>query len=438
MNKALLSLVVFAGVCFSCGFDLDSETISFADNLIESETSLAMVDTFTVKMSTVKTDSVPTSGDTVLLVGNTVDVDFGKVSASAYFEIGLPAYTNVLEEDRYDSLCLVLRYSSDHYGDTTQLNTFRIHRLTEKLVSDESGYLWNTSSVEYSPLPMGSLTFQPRPSSGKRVNIRLSDVLGRQIFKMMKNKADTVTDASRFIDFFNGIALVPDNSNKAILSFSADTMASLVLYSHRVELEAQNITHVFPFSDEGDHFNRIVTDRQGTLLENLTLQREEIPAEQSGNKAFVQSGTGLFTRVDFPSMQRIMESDKKYLLLKAELIMIPEPGSYNTVKLPPQLVLYHTDKTNRIVSEISGNNSSVLPAELRVDKMFHENTYYRFDITSFLTTEIADAHFDTDHGLLIGETSSKLGKSLNQAIFSARKSSVYKPVVKLYFMYYKI
>jgi len=274
MNKVLLSLVVFAGVCFSCGFDLDSETISFADNLIESETSLAMVDTFTVKLSTVRTDSVPTSGDTVLMVGNMVDGDFGRISASAYFEIDLPSSTNVLEEDRYDSLCLVLRYSSGQYGDTTLLNTLRVHQLEKNLVLDETGYLWNTSSVRYNPIPMGTLTFRPRPSGGKKLNIRLSDVMGQQLLAMMKNKSDTVTDASRFNDFFKGIALVPGNSNRAILSFSADTTASLVLYTHRVELESQNITHVFPFSDEDDQFNRITTDRQGTMLENLTGQRE--------------------------------------------------------------------------------------------------------------------------------------------------------------------
>jgi len=79
----------------------------------------------------------------------------------------------------------------------------------------------------------------------------------------------------------------------------------------------------------------------------------------------------------------------------------------------------------------------VIAATLKIDKAYHEETYYTFDITNFLKTEIADAHFDPEHGLLIGETSSKLGFSLNRVVFGDHKNSVNRPKVRLYFMFYK-
>jgi hypothetical protein len=73
-----------------------------------------------------------------------------------------------------------------------------------------------------------------------------------------------------------------------------------------------------------------------------------------------------------------------------------------------------------------------------IDKIYNENTSYKFDITDFIKTEISDSYFDTSHGLLIGETSNSIGASLNRVVFSDRKNSMYKPLVRLYFMFYNL
>jgi hypothetical protein len=277
----------------------------------------------------------------------------------------------------------------------------------------------------------------PHPGSKGKLRIRLSDELGSQFFDMMKNNNDSISSTENFREFFKGVALKAGNQSSSIIEFNGDTSVSLVMHFHRIGLEREEYINIFSLTKTDVQFNQVVTDRQGTSIQNIKTRKEEVPSALSGHKTYAQSGTGLLTRIDFPTMQRLLETDRKYILLKAELILIPEPGSYDKVELPSQLVLYHSDRTNQVVSEIVGSDQSIIAAELNIDKAYHESTYYKFDITDFITTEIADAYFNTDHGLLIGETSSKMGYSLNRVVFSDHKNSAYKPVVKLYFMFYK-
>jgi hypothetical protein len=315
--------------------------------------------------------------------------------------------------------------------------TLNVYRLNEELATDDNGYLWNTSTIGYYNTPIGSKTFMPHPGSKRKLSIRLSDELGNKFFDMMKNDDDSVSSTEIFRKFFKGVALKAGKQSSSIIEFKGDTSVSMVMHFHRIGLEKEAYTNSFSLTETNAQFNRVITDRQGTPLQNIRTRKEEVPSALSGYKTYAQSGTGLLTRVDFPTMQRLMETDRKYVLLKAELILIPEPGSYDKVELPSQLVLYHSDRTNQVVSEIVGSDQSIIAAELNIDKAYHESTYYKFDITDFITTEIADAYFDTEHGLLIGETSSKMGFSLNRVVFSDHKNSAYKPLVKLYFMFYK-
>ncbi|HNX78298.1 MAG TPA: DUF4270 family protein, partial [Prolixibacteraceae bacterium] len=212
----------------------------------------------------------------------------------------------------------------------------------------------------------------------------------------------------------------------------------VALYSHRKGLEQEDFVNYFPVGSSSTFFNNFTADRTGTPIAAIARQIDEVPSSQSNNKTYVQSGIGLVTRIDFPTMQQLNEMDRKFILLKAELVLSPLPGSYKQIQLPSELVLYHTDKSNRMVSEIVGDQNATLAADLVVDKIFNEATTYTFDITDFLSTEISDSFFDTSHGLLIGEPSASLGASLNRVVFSSNKNNAWRPVVRLYFMHYNL
>jgi hypothetical protein len=432
----LLFLLVF--ICFSCGFKGDLQTFSIGDDFVQSKSNISEVDSFTVNLSTVLVDSLTTSGNTQLWAGTYTDNELGVISSTGYYELGIPDIPKVDENDYYDSLMLVMSYQRTSFGDTTLQQNLNIYRVTQPLNGDENGDFWNKTSVAYDPLPIGKISFKAKPSLQEKLKIRLSDQIGRDFLTRLKAKDDAVSSFSNFREYFMGIAIGPGNPSSLILSFPCDTTMNVELHTHRKGIELEPIINKFPVGSAKTVFNHFTADRTNTAISSIRRQLVAIPSAQSGNKTYLQSGIGLMTKVDFPTMAQLLETDKKYVLLKAELIMIPEPGTYRLVSLPTQLVLYHSDKSNRVVSEIVGNQNAIIAAELQVDRMYNESTFYRFDITDFLNTELSDNYFDTSHGLLIGETSSSIGATLDRVVFSDRKNSMYKPVVKLYFLQYNL
>jgi hypothetical protein len=437
MRKTII-LFVLTLICFSCGFESDMESLSIGGDFINARSTISVVDSFSVSMSTVLIDSLTTSGNNIIWVGKYTDKELGSISSTGYYEVGIPETANVLENDYFDSLMLVMNYTRAYYGDTSLLQSLQIFRLTEAVKGDENGNFWNHTSVAYDPNPIGKVSFKPKPSSNPKVKIRLSDQIGRDFLTLMQEKDESLSSFEKFREYFKGLAISPGNPSSAILSFPCDSTMNIELHTHRKGIEKEAVIQKFPVGSANTSFNHFASDKTGTPISQIVKQLIKIPSTQSNNKTYVQSGIGLLTRVDFPTMQHLMETDRKYVLLKAELILVPEPGTYKQVPLPSQLVLYHTDKSNRVVSEIVGDQNATIAADLVIDRIYNENTNYTFDITDFITTEISDSYFDTSHGLLIGETSNAIGASLNRVVFCDRKNSSYKPLVRLYFMHYNL
>jgi hypothetical protein len=437
MRKTII-LFVLALICYSCGFESDLGSFSIGSDFINTRSTISVVDSFSVGLSTVIIDSLTTSGNSTLWAGSYSDKELGLVSSTGYYEVGIPESSNVQDLDSFDSLLLVMNYKKGYYGDTTQLQSLHVYRLTGEIKGDENENLWNHTSVPYNPLPIGKITFKPKPYTTGKIKVRLSDQIGREFLAMLQEKDEIISTFEKFREYFKGLAIGPGNPCYSILSFSCDSSMNLELYSHRKGLERESIIQKFPVGSTTTSFNRFSSDRTGTPIASISKQLIKIPSSQSNYKTYVQSGIGLVTRVDFPTMQHLMETDRKYILLKAELILVPEPGTYKQVPLPSSLVLYHTDKSNRVVSEIVGDQNATLPGDLVVDRIYNEGTSYTFDITDFITTEISDSYFDSSHGLFIGESSSSIGASLNRVVFCDRKNSAYKPLVRLYFMHYNL
>jgi len=436
--RKTISLLVLASIGFSCGFESDVESLSIGDDFISSRSTLSVVDSFTVSMSTVLIDSLTTSGNTLLWAGTYQDPEFGKVTSTGYYELGVPGSADVQEKEVYDSLLLVMNLSPQYFGDTTSLQSLQIHRVTQELKGDENSNFWNRSKLAYDQNPLGKVSIRPKPSGKGKVSVRLSDELGQSLLEMLRKKEETITSFEKFRGYFKGLALVPGNPSSAVLAFPCDSSMKVLLYSHRKGLEKEVFVNTFPVGSKSTFFNNFTADRSGTPISSISRQILEVPSSKTNNRTYVQSGIGLVTRVDFPTMQQLNEMDRKYVLLKAELVLSPVPGTYRQIKLPSQLVLFHTDKSNRVVSEIVGDQNSTLAANLVVDRLYNEFTSYTFDITDFVTTEISDSYFDTTHGLLIAEPSQVIGASLNRVVFSDSKNSAWRPVVRLYFMHYNL
>ena len=144
-----------------------------------------------------------------------------------------------------------------------------------------------------------------------------------------------------------------------------------------------------------------MNDVSGLPIEKVATQREEISSNELEKMAYLQAGMGYITRVDFPSLGKILEVEHKNYLYKAVLVLRPVINKDDEVALPENLILYTTDKRNNVVSELSDDDGNTVYGNYYYDEYYNENTYYSFDVTDFLYDELADSYVDPDNGLLI-------------------------------------
>jgi hypothetical protein len=432
-----LFFIVVMVVFFSCSDEDDWDSVTIGNNFISSQTHIVVLDSLSVKLSTFLIDSFPSNSPGNLLVGSYADEYFGEVSSTSYFQLSIPANENIDEDAIFDSLTLVLNYNGLSYGDTTKERTISVHEVLDEIKETDDVYIYNTSKFKTDETPLGSLKFTPEPNKDDMLEIRLDDEWGKTLMQMMKDEADEISTADEFLDYFKGIALVPGNEDASLLGFeSVDSLINMVLYTHLIGQTRTETRYKFPMYSSTSCFNNIESDRTGTSIENLSTQKINIPSSETGYKSYIQAGTAIVTRLDFTGLDIITQIESSNVFYKAELILRPYPLSDKQIDFPEEIMLYTTDKYNRLISSIQNNNDETLIADFYFDEVYRQDIHYTFDITDFIGDELSDGYFNTENGLIITFPSEAFQSTGERLVFDARSNNAYRPVLKLYFIYY--
>ncbi len=436
-SGTILLLVSLYLLNLSCTNENDLLQVKIGDNFIGSQTNIVMMDSFKVNMSTVLIDSVSTSGTGKLLVGKYTDKYLGDISSIGFFQLDKPEDLTINEESIFDSITLILNYDGISYGDTLLPQVINVHRVNEDIEVNDDYSLYNSSSFNYDELPIGSLSFYPKPNFQENIEIRLDDSLGVEFLNLMINESDEISSSEDFIEYFKGLAIVPGENNSCIISFEGiDSLVNMRLYTHYVDKERAEVSYDFSMYSTSTCFNQICADCSGTSIENLTTQREEKSSNETGEMTFIQGGLGLLTRVDFPGLGRMLEMDYRYILYKAELVLKPYPNAYLPDELPDEILLYNTDKNNNLVSETTDDDGETVYADFYLDEIYNENTYFNFDVTSAILSELSDGYVDVESGFIIALPEEKRESTLDRLAFDARNGLSFKPTLKLYYIFY--
>jgi len=442
MKKINYLLIFVLGILlFSCTSKFD-----VGEDLIDTQSGITIIDTFQVRLSTVKLDSLPTSGATQLLCGKYSTNLTGSTEFIPYFNFDLGSQiTSITEDDILDSMTLRLRYSGYYIGDTTQLQTFSLYRLTEYLDfidDDRTGdYIYNINSFPHEEVPLGRISFYPHVVRDDSIEFRLDNTLANTLINMVLTDADE-TDADKFNEYLKGFVLKSAAGSKSILGFTGDTAGvKLNIYTRIVGPgESQKKRYVLPLSAEKTYYHQAVSDRSGTYFAELKLQDEEILARNSGDRSFIAGGAGIVTRIDFPSLNNVFLYNDR-VMIKAELVLIPSVEN-NVDFLPGTLQFYASNKHNVLGSTlVSGSQQTPVQATLqkRDAGLYPDiyNLYYAVDITQYLTSEFSGNYYNTDNGLLISVPYSNLQTRADLLILNGENVTRYKPQLKLYFLKYE-
>jgi hypothetical protein len=415
------SILFLPALAFTFMAGCKKPSINFGNSFSQDNTTNVVVtDTFGVSLSTVFVDSFPTAASGSMLVGTYRDEVFGTVASKSFLQLmppsSLPTISNLAG---YDSLRLYLLLNKSFYGDTSKVQRYMAAQLQSMIrLPDNQVTFYNKWSVPFDPAsPLGYSDVQINPTNAitsqrvsDTVKIKLPDSQGRELFRMLYNQSDTIKTANNFLYYFKGLCIYPDPSLPGAIYGFKDSIV-MRLYYHEPGLTLQNKTADFILNNKAYQFNQITADKTGTPTVGIDSLHNEVSSTATNHAAYLQSTTGLQVKIRFPTLWAIQQYPDYLSILKAELIIKPVQGTYNTVfVLPPQLILSQTDDDNLIGGTVAGANASI-------DYLSGINTNYTYDITSYIKQQVtAGPENNAKRGLMLTVPAASYNTSFNRAV----------------------
>lgn len=418
--KAVVTLTLF-----SCGAE---STEIGSDFFNGGALGISFIDTASVKLSTIRFDSLVTSSSSRIMIGSYDDSRLGRTTAASFMEIAIPSATGIDEDDisqaDFDSITLTLKYDHYYYNDTTRLLTLNVHRLTEEISGDDYGYLYNTSTFSCDESVLGTLSFRPKPNREDSVEIRLADALGEELFQKILTNDEDLSSQTEFLEYFQGLFVMPDTTTAACIIGFAKSPELRLYYRDKSVVPSQQKYIIFPVTS-GKIFTWIHSNRTSTALANLKNSRSRVSAIDTNDEAYIQAGVGLALRVDMPYLRSLNQLENFYVS-KAILDLYPVQKSYaETLPLPAELKVYTHDRRNDLYGTFETGASLIEDTDLQRD------TRYQFDVTSFVKDQMALEEFN-ENALVFVLSDEDYRSSVNR-LYMASPDNGYKTKLTIYF-----
>lgn len=334
---SLLGLALLAGACSTSMTDIG---VGLPD--ANANTGAYLIDTLTVRSSTVLRDSVVTSTSNSLVAGRYTDPLLGTVQAKSFFRLGLGSSFTPDASYIYDSVALVLKPTANHYryGDTTKLQTlFAVYPMLVPVSNSQVSF----ASRKLTPLSYDStqLLNQSFPIRKARPNIttlrlRLRDDFGRKL--LATGVAGLLRSQDDFVAYLPGLAVMSSNNDDATIltmdATSADT--GLFLYYHSPTDATTALSTSFLISSGGAHCFQVSANRSKGAIGVNNLPSRSLAATGSartGENTFVEGALGLQTKLEFPYLANLRQVGQ-YITVTSAVLTAQVPATTLTPYLP--------------------------------------------------------------------------------------------------------
>lgn len=391
--SCFLLCILFLGSCISDDF-------SVGNNLISVKGKSMLIEDCTVALETHLSDSSVTSGLSRVFEGKYNSPDFGIITAHSHFNFNPPNFNdsefgsdaNVIV--KFDSISLILRYDNFSYGDTTRSQIINLYKLKQTIELDYKGQLYTTSSVLAEENPWVTYQFN-RPEehwdNDSTLELRLPDEFGLELISLMHTQSNLLDSYENFLTYFKGIKLSPGiGDNAAINSFVIDSeYPAIRIHYTTIDALTTEENQIDMTVNTSTAFSQIETDRSNTILHSLSYGNP-LASEETDHKVYLQGITGLYTKLSFPDLNEILKLGKHVIISSAILYVYPVSGTYNDfIPLPANLTLNYLNEEGKAIDiYVDPSTTSVQSGTLVQDKIYGRNTYYAFDVTSYLQYEL--------------------------------------------------
>ncbi len=420
MRKLGWSLIIVLNI--SCG--VDSSEIGadfFSDGVLDYSYS----DTSSVKLSTIAFDRLQTSNTSRILMGTHMDEKLGRITASSFFQLAPASAIDLQGKDiTYDYLALNLSYDKYSYYDTTSSLTLRVCRVLEKMELEDDGFLYSNNTFAIAGEPLGELTFLPRPHKKDSIEIKLSNILGEELFQKAINGNVDLSSASNFLKYFHGLAVISDTTSSSCLVGFSKTPQLRLYYTDRSTTPVTKKYASFSASSVGVIFSRINVNRQQSSLSNLLSEEDKLPSSATDDESYLQAGGALALRVDMPYLRELKQASNFYIQQAILEIYVVKKSHDEFTPLPTSLTVYKIDKNNSLSDQFVNTPTLMEDIDLKRD------TRYVLDVTSFVNEQM-ELQTQNENGLaftMIDSYSASVDR-----LYAAAKSSTYKTRLILYY-----
>ncbi len=371
---------------------------------VDSSFRNVLVDTCTVQLSTILTDSITTSGDSITQIGRYSDNYRGFIQSAFFTEYNV-ASTTFSPDKRYvfDSITISLTYSGDYLGDTLLFRPgISIHRLTENLELTSGNYLYNTSSFSYNKTPITTFSYRPKPNSKETFEVRLPDEFGKEFFELVEKQSIFLDNQDRFRQHFPGLTLVPDDSGSCITGFAVNDTSMCVKMYYR-EIHTSTVERTLTFTPRTNYcFTKASQDFTGSPFDGILAgTNHAVPSASTQNISYLQGLSGVYSKLEFPYLNNLRSQGTMVVIESAVLYLYPVQGTYgDNIPLPESLTLYTADENDVAQGVITDSSGEQVQTGNLVTDDVH-SIYYSFDVTSFMQSNLGTSGMNRQNLMLM-------------------------------------
>ncbi|MCQ2200748.1 MAG: DUF4270 family protein [Bacteroidales bacterium] len=396
---AILSAIILISVS-SC-----SDDVLFLDSSFVKTNAMAEhTDVIPVQLSTFRLDSVLTSNQNVMWVGRAKKPIIGNICSESFIKVGQPQLIETREwaaKERYDSIEIVFRHTGKYEGDTMQNLTLNIKRLAQpiRFAKNESAFFNLRTFSDSSSI--GRHTFKPRPHTLPRVHFRLDDEFGKELVKFVReNRVTSEATAMAFEKQLGGIKVTYEGDAKSLVAFRADSM-KIILHSHISDVVNFKIQRVLPIIEPEKQYNRVWNEDMDEPYDNLVSRRRQVTEDEGGHHSVMFEGMGFYTRINFPSLETVVDKNYYAHIVKATLTLYAEIDSYDKYRVPPTFILRETNRYNVFGNAVINNARQIVPAIRHYNSIDRNDLYYTYDLTYYINSRLATEYIEPTDGLVL-------------------------------------
>lgn len=389
-------------ICFTALFSCadDSSTYTVGEDFLDIDTRVVITDTLSLTTSTILLDSVSTTNSTRMLIGALQDEEFGNLTSKPFFNLIASSY-DINTSATYDSIGIILYYDRYYYGDTTKVQTYKVHEIIENFEpNDDDDTFYNTSTLKYSDAVLGELTFTPYPNKKDSIYIPIHGEYGSELFSKLQN--NDINNYDDFYQTYKGLTIVPNADNNLVLGFGRTKTVLRMYYTLKIgDTDDSDYYKDFTIESSNKNFNSITSERNTTLLNPLKTYTDILETDNTNNFAYIQSGSALNMRVSVPYIKNFNELEQSGTAIGATLKFYPEIKSYESNSIgADSLAVYIIDKKNRIVNQLIDFNGNTVYAKYNTESSeFNSKNYYSADVTYFIEL-IQTSSYNLNYSLL--------------------------------------